>query len=98
MKLQIELLEENLKYGFERKPLSTYSVQKNEELTNQIHSLDEELKKHKNDLFEKDAQNYALNLQVTELSKSNKYLNELCDNLKNQIKRYNINYQEIRTS
>jgi hypothetical protein len=71
--------------------MSNFSTQyKYDELNNQIHALDEELKKHKNDLFEKDAQNYALNLQVTELTKSNKYMNELCDNLKNQIKRYII--------
>lgn len=81
-----------MKFGLERKPFSHFNLQnKNEELNNQIHALDEELKKYKNELFEKDAQNYALNLQVTELTKSNKYLNELCDNLKNQVKRYIIN-------
>jgi len=75
LRLQVEFLEENMR--FEKKSSNEHELQ----------LLEDELKKLKNVTFEKDTQIYSFNLQVSELTKSNKYLQDLCENLKNQIKK-----------
>ena len=92
LKLQIDYLEENMdkfnKIGSERKYNSNFSLNVNHEIfKNQIQGLEEDLKKIKSEMNEKDIVNYSLNLQVSELTNSNKFLNDLCENMKNQLKR-----------
>ena len=66
------------------------SFYKNEFLKHQIQFFEEDMKKLKKEMYDKDTQNYSLNLQVSELTKSNKYLNDLVEILKCQIKKYLI--------
>ena len=67
---------------------SNNSNQGKNELGNQTKFLEDEVKKLKNETFEKESTIYSMKIQLEEQAKNNKFFSDLCENLQNQLKKF----------
>ena len=78
-----------LKTGLQNK-ISGYDVNRYSSNTNSNQDpakLLEEVKKLKNETFDKESTIYSMKIQLEEQTKNNKFLGDLCENLQHQLKR-----------